>query len=69
MEQLLVGDPGDLTPIGFKNNGDLVGKAGLDVFIQAVVGGVQKAIVKPLVEGRIGLIEDPREGLLPDQLL
>ena len=49
---------------------DSIAEASLDVAVQAVVGGVQRAVLEPLEERCIALVENLGEGRLPiDQLL
>ncbi len=66
--QLLVGDPRDLAVVGLEDDRDLVGLR-LEVPVEAVVGGVQLAVVEPLEERRVGLVEHFREWLVPEQVL
>jgi hypothetical protein len=68
-QQFLVGHLADLAAVGFENDGDLVAEAGFDVAVEAVVGNIQLAIGKPLVERCIGLVERLGEGLLPRHVL
>src|SRR5262249_17884305 len=37
--------------------GDAVAVAGLDVAVEALVGGVQPPVLEPLVEGRVGIVQ------------
>jgi hypothetical protein len=56
-EQFFESDLGHSAVIGFKDDGRLVLVGGADVAVQAVGAGVQFAVVKPLVERRIGFVE------------
>ena len=66
--ELLVGDLGHLAVVGLEDDRDLV-RLRLEVPVEAVVGGVQLAVVEPLVERRVRLVEHLREGLGPQQVL
>jgi len=48
--------------------GDAVAKASFDVAVEAVVGGIQLAILKPLVERSSRVVERFRERFEPVQL-
>ena len=54
--ELLVGDLGDRPVVGLEDDGDLV-RLGLQVPVEAVVGDVQLAVLEPLEERRIGLVQ------------
>ena len=45
----------------FEVDGDAVAVAGLDVAVECVVGGVEFAVFKPLIERRFGVVEDRGE--------
>ncbi len=63
---------GDLALLAFLSApvvGDTVAVAGLDVAVDAVVGGVDLAVREPLVERRVGVVEDLLGLLEPMQLL
>ena len=62
--QRLVSDLRDLAVIGFEDDRNLVG-LGLEVTVEAVVGSVQFAVVEPLVERRVRLVERLGERLRP----
>ncbi|XQU70162.1 hypothetical protein OJJOAM_002893 [Cupriavidus sp. H18C1] len=67
--QLAIGNPGDRAVVGLEHDRDLVGVAVLEIALQAVVRGVQLAVLEPLVERRVALVQHLGEGLGPDQLL
>src|SRR3954469_22921405 len=62
--ELLVGDLGDLAVIGLEDDGHLVGLT-LEMAIEAVIRGVQLAVVEPAEERRLRLVQHFREGLRP----
>ena len=66
--QLLVSDVGHFAVIALENNGFLVFGGGAKVAVQAVVGGIELAVRKPLVKRRIGLIQRLGKRLFPDQV-
>ena len=66
-QQFLVGDLGDLPAVGFKNDRGLVLNRRAHVAVQAVERGVQFAVLKPLVERLVGLVQHFGEGLAPGQ--
>ena len=68
-EQIGVGDVALLALLAAPVERDAVAAAGLDVAVQAVVGGVQLAAGEPLVERRVGVVEDLGRLLEPVQLL
>ena len=55
--QVGVGDLGLLALLPAPVEGDPVAVAGLDVAVEAVVGGVDPAVGEPLVERRLGVVE------------
>ena len=57
-QQLGVGDVALLALLAAPVEGDAVAQAGLDVAVQAVVRGVELAVREPLVERRVGVVED-----------
>ena len=67
-QQFLVGDLGDFAAVGFKDDGGLVLVRRAHVLVQAIGGGVHFAVVKPLVERCVGLVEHTGEGLGPDHV-
>ena len=67
--ELLVGDMGDLAPIGLEDDGDLVAVAVVDVALKAVVGDVELPVIEPLVERRIGLVQGTGKRLVPGEFL
>ena len=69
LEQFAVGDLADLGVVGLEDDRDLVAQAGLDLAVEAVVRGVQRAVVEPLEERRVAVVEHLGEGLLPAQQL
>ena len=68
-QQLAVSDFGDFAAIGFKNECGLVAQAFFDVAVQAVVGGVQSTVCKPLEERGIAFIQGLGERGFPIQQL
>jgi hypothetical protein len=70
IEEILVGDLGNVALVTFEDQRDLVAEALVDLTIETVVRNVQLAIGKPLEERCIALVENLGEGRLPiDQLL
>ncbi len=67
--QFPVGDSGDLTIVGFKDDRGLAGIAVVQVAVEAVAGHVELAILEPFVERRFGLVQRLGEGLVPVQVL
>ena len=67
--QVGVGDVALLALLAAPVVGDLVALARLDVAVQAVVGGVDLAVLEPLVERRIGVVDVVGGLLEPVQLL
>ncbi len=68
-QQFLVGDARDLAVVGLEDDGHLVALAGFDVSVQTVVGHVQRAVLEPLEERRLALVEYFRERCLPGNVL
>lgn len=68
-EEIRIGDARDGAVVGFEDHRDALAVAGFDVTVEAVVRRVQLAVVEPLVERRVGLIEHFRERLVPRQTL
>ena len=68
-EQLGVGDVALLALLAAPVIGDALAVAGLDVAVEAVGRGVQLAVGKPLVEGRVGLVEPLARLLRPVEQL
>jgi hypothetical protein len=66
--QFLVADLGDRAVVGFEDKRGLVA-LGRQVAVDAVVGNVEHAVVEPLVERRLALVEDTAEGLVPADVL
>ncbi len=64
-QQRLVADLGDLAVVGLEDDGGLVAQALFDVAVQAVVGDVELAVLEPLEERRVALVEHLGERLLP----
>ncbi len=64
----LVGDLGDRAVVGLEDDRDLVGLR-RQVPVEAVVRGVQLAVVEPLEERRVGFVERLRERLVPQHVL
>jgi hypothetical protein len=56
-QQLRVRDVALLALLAAPVEGDPLSVAGLDVTVEAVVGGVQLAILEPLVEGWLGVVQ------------
>ena len=67
MVELLVGDLRHLAVVGLEDDRGLVGLR-LQVPVEAVVGGVQLAVVEPPVERRLRFVERLGEGLLPGEI-
>ena len=67
--QIGVGDVALLALLAAPVEGDPVAVAGLDVAIEAVVGGVDLAVREPLVERRVGVVEVLGRLLEPVQVL
>ncbi len=67
--QIRVGDVALLALLAAPVIRDLVAAAGLDVAVQAVVGGVDRAVGKPLVERGVGVVEILSRLLEPVQFL
>jgi hypothetical protein len=65
--ELAIRDLRDLAVVGLEDDRDLVALGG-EVPVEAVVGGVQLAVVEPLEERRVRLVEDLGEGLAPLEL-
>lgn len=66
-EQVCIGDARDGAVVGFEDYRDALAIAGFDVAVEAVVRRVELAVVEPLVERRIGLVEHAGERLVPAQ--
>ena len=66
-QQLLVGDVALLALLAAPVEGDALAQAVLDVAVQAVVGGVELAVLEPLVERGVGVVEDLLEVREPVQ--
>ncbi|ERJ33876.1 hypothetical protein L810_3706 [Burkholderia sp. AU4i] len=64
-EEIRIGDARDGTVVGFEDHRDALAVAGFDVTVEAVVRRVQLAVVEPLVERRVGLVEHFGERLVP----
>ena len=69
LEQLAVGDVGDLAVVGLEDDRGLVAEAGLDVAVEAVVRRVERAVVEPLEERRLVGIEHRLERRAPAEQL
>ncbi|MCY1229380.1 hypothetical protein D9M72_417440 [compost metagenome] len=67
--QFTVGDTRHGAVVGLEHDRDLVGVAVFKVAVQAVVGGIELAVLEPLVERRIALVQHLGEGLVPVQQL
>jgi hypothetical protein len=57
-QEVVVGDVALLALLAAPVEGDALAQAVLDVAVQAVVGGVELAVLEPLVERRVGVVED-----------
>ena len=69
LEQLAVADLGDRAVVGLEDDRGLVAEPVLDVAVEAVVRGVQRAVLEPLEERRLVVVEDALERRSPrDQL-
>jgi hypothetical protein len=68
-QQFLVGDLADGAVVGLEDDGRLVLHRRADVLVQAVGAGIELAVVEPLVERRVGLVERARERLGPLHVL
>lgn len=68
-QQILVGHMGDLAVVGLEDDGGLVTQARLDVAVQAVVGGVEFAVLEPLEERGVRFVQRLGERLVPGQEL
>ena len=66
--ELLVGDLGDRAVVGLEDDGDLVG-LGLEMPVQTVVGDVELAVVEPLEERGVALVQRVLKGLVPEHVL
>ena len=66
-EQVGVGDRALLALLAVPVEGDAVAAAGLDVAVEAVLRGVERPVGEPLVERRVGVVEDLRRLLDPLQ--
>ena len=69
LEQLAVGHPGDAAVVGLEDERHLVAEAGLDVPVEAVVRGVQGAVVEPVEERRLARVEHVLERRAPAEQL
>ena len=67
-QQLRVGDVALLSLFAKPVEGNAVPEAGINVAVEAVVGGVELAILKPLVERSGRVVKRFREGLEPVEL-
>ncbi len=67
--ELPVGDLRHRAVVGLEDDRDLVRVAVREIAVEAVVGDIELAVVEPLVERRVGLVERPRERLLPQHLV
>ncbi|VWB47480.1 hypothetical protein BME24068_02149 [Burkholderia metallica] len=68
-EEIRIGDARDGAVVGFENHRDALAVAGFDVTVEAVVRRIQLAVVEPLVERRVRLVEHLRERLVPREAL
>ncbi|MDR9117426.1 hypothetical protein FEP32_03323 [Burkholderia multivorans] len=68
-EQVGIGDARDGAVVGLEDYRDALAVAGFDVAVEAVVRRIQFAVVEPLVERRIGLVEHLRKRLVPREAL
>ncbi|CAG2328144.1 hypothetical protein BCCR75722_04473 [Burkholderia sola] len=68
-EEIRIGDAGDGAVVGLEDHRDAFAVAGFDVAVEAVVRRVQLAVVEPLVERRVALVEHGRERLVPREAL
>jgi hypothetical protein len=66
-QQVVVGDVALLALLAAPVEGDARAEAVLDVAVQAVVGRVELAVLEPLVERRVGVVEDLLEVREPVQ--
>ena len=66
--ELPVGDAGHLAVVGLEDDRGLV-RLRLQVAVQAVVRGIERAVLEPLEERRVRVIQGAAEGLLPEQVL
>ena len=67
--ELPVGDLRHRAVVGLEDDRDLFGVAVREVAVEAVVRDVELAVVEPLVERRVRLVERLRERLVPQQLV
>jgi hypothetical protein len=68
MIKLAVGDAGHCAVVGLEDDRSLFGIAVLQIAIEAVVRHIELAVLEPFVERRIGFVERPGEGFMPQQL-
>ena len=66
-QEVVVGDVALLALLAAPVEGDALAEAVLDVAVQAVVGRVELAVLEPLVERRVGVVEDLLEVREPVQ--
>ena len=66
-QQVGVGHGGDGAVVGFEDQRRLAAEAGLDVAVEAVVRRIQGAVLEPLEEGRLAVVEHFRERGAPAQ--
>lgn len=57
-----------LAIISFKNNGGFF-RLCIEMPVQAVIGNIEFAIIKPFEEGMIALVQYARKGFVPDDVL
>ncbi len=69
MIEVLVRDARDRAVVGFEDDRDLAGVAVLEVALEAVVRDVELAVLEPLVERRVALVEHAGERLAPAERL
>ncbi len=67
--QLAVGDLRHCAVVGLEDDRHLLRVAVGEVAVEAVVRDVELAVVEPLEEGRVRLVERPRERLVPQDLV
>ena len=68
-QQFLVRDLGHGAVVGLEDDGSLVLDRRAHVLVQAVGRGVEFAVIEPLVERLLGLVQRAGKGLGPDQVL
>ncbi len=67
--ELAIRHPGDLAVVALEDDRGTALDLGAEVAVEAVMRDVHLAIVEPLVERRLAVVERAGEGFVPDQVL